>query len=202
MTNADGIDLVLRRLSSMGCEPQPTGDDGWQASCPVHGGPYPALLARRDGDGSVSVKCRYVNRKGESCPEAEIWKSLGLQPQQLLVCQRCAKESRAARVGLSFEKHGPTMGPKLRSRRTALLWTFLPSKQPPSQTRRSVSRGPMPPPTAGLAASLCRTRECSEGLPARSASCAGSMIASTPRFRLPVIVKCTNWGRGRSRVGW
>jgi len=81
--NADGIDLVLRRLSGMGFDPRPEGTDAWQAQCPVHGGPYPALLVSRGGDGSVSLKCRYLNHQGESCSEAAIWESLGLQPRQL-----------------------------------------------------------------------------------------------------------------------
>ncbi len=83
MVDADGVDLVLRRLSKVvGCDPQSVGSDTWQVTCPVHGGPYPALLVSRGGDGSVSLKCRYVNMKGEFCSEAEIWESLGLQPRQ------------------------------------------------------------------------------------------------------------------------
>jgi len=112
MMNADGVDLVLRRLSSMGCEPRPAGTDGWQAHCPVHGGPYPALLVRRDGDGSVSVKCRYVNRKGESCPEAEIWKSLGLQPQQLISVPEMREGEPSGPGGAELREAWPDDGPE------------------------------------------------------------------------------------------
>jgi len=87
MMNADGIDLVLRRLSSVGCDPRPLGTDAWQAPCPVHGGPYPALLISRGDDGSVSVKCRYLNPKGDPCSEADIWESLGLQPRQAVAAE-------------------------------------------------------------------------------------------------------------------
>ncbi len=82
MANGVGVGLVLHRLSGFGCDPQRSADGTWIAQCPVHGGPYRALLVDCHADGSATVKCRYVNHKGESCTEAEIWQSLGLEPQQ------------------------------------------------------------------------------------------------------------------------
>ena len=83
MADAGGLGLVLRRLSVFGCDPQRVADGTWIARCPVHGGPYQALLVNCDADGSATVKCRYVNHKGESCAEAEILQSLGLEWQHL-----------------------------------------------------------------------------------------------------------------------
>ena len=83
MANEGGLGLLLRRLSVLGCDPQRTESGTWIARCPVHGGPYRALLVDCNADGSATVKCRYVNHKGESCAEAEIWQSLGLEPQPL-----------------------------------------------------------------------------------------------------------------------
>lgn len=78
--NDRGVNVVLRRLSQEGHDPRCEGVETWQAQCPVHGGHYAALLISRGPDGSASLTCRYVNLKGESCREAEIWESLGLQP--------------------------------------------------------------------------------------------------------------------------
>ncbi len=80
--DTDGVDLVLGRLSNLGCDPRTLAKNEWQAPCPVHGGPYPALLVSRGADGSVSVKCRYLNPNGNFCSEAKIWESLGLPPQR------------------------------------------------------------------------------------------------------------------------
>jgi hypothetical protein len=44
MMSSVGVDLILRRLAREGCVAQPVGTDAWQARCPIHGGPYPALL--------------------------------------------------------------------------------------------------------------------------------------------------------------
>jgi len=81
--NADGVGLVLLRLSNAGCDPEPLGIGTWTACCPAHGGKYRALVVSRYADGSVSLRCRYVGPQGESCPEAAIWESLGLRPERL-----------------------------------------------------------------------------------------------------------------------
>jgi hypothetical protein len=75
-----GIDVVLRRLTNAGCQPEPMGTGGWYARCPLHsGGFYRPLVIFCYTDGSVSLRCRERNQQGESCSEAAIWKSLGLE---------------------------------------------------------------------------------------------------------------------------
>jgi len=74
-----GIDLVLRRLARFGCDPRRVGDDTWQAQCPVHGGPYYALLVSHGHDGSVSLN-RLMNGAGGPCrgTAAHVLEVLGL----------------------------------------------------------------------------------------------------------------------------
>ena len=49
----------------------------------MHGGPDPVLQISRGRDGSAVLKCRFVGGKGKPCPEADIWKSIGLQAPRL-----------------------------------------------------------------------------------------------------------------------
>jgi hypothetical protein len=79
-----GIDVVLRRLANAGCQPEPMGTGSWYARCPLHdsGGHYWPLVIFCYADGSVSLRCRERNRQGESCSEAAIWKSLGLERKE------------------------------------------------------------------------------------------------------------------------
>jgi len=83
----DGINLVLRRLAHVGSDPRRASDDTWDAQCPVHGGPYYALLVTRGQDGSVSLNCRYPHPKGTFCPESELWESIGLDPRKFAAGQ-------------------------------------------------------------------------------------------------------------------
>ncbi len=78
----DGIALVLRRLVRFGCHPRRVGDAAWEAQCPVHRGPYYALLVSRGPDGSVSLNCRYRDFMGRFCPTSELWDSIGLDPRE------------------------------------------------------------------------------------------------------------------------
>jgi hypothetical protein len=67
-----GVDLVLSRLARLACDPRRAGDDTWEAQCPVHGGPYYALLVRRGQDGSVTLNCRYLSPRGTHCPDRDL----------------------------------------------------------------------------------------------------------------------------------
>ncbi len=78
----NGIDLVLRGLAHVGSDARRAGDDVWEARCPVHGGPYNALLVTRGQNGSVSLNCRYRDHKGTFCAESELWESIGLDPRE------------------------------------------------------------------------------------------------------------------------
>ena len=81
--DVDGVGVVLRRLTITGCDPERFGTGTWNAHCPVHRGPYRALVVNCGADGRVSLRCRYVGARGESCTQADIWKSLALRPQPL-----------------------------------------------------------------------------------------------------------------------
>ncbi len=82
-----GVDLVLGRLAHFGCDPRSAGEDTWQAQCPAHGGPYPALLVSRRQDGSVTLHCRNVDHQGRSCSQTDLWESIKLDPRQFAGAQ-------------------------------------------------------------------------------------------------------------------
>jgi hypothetical protein len=82
MTEAVGIDLVLRRLASAGCQPEPLGIGAWHARCPVHGVLNLLLVVTEYGDRSVTLRCRDREFEDESCSEAAMWESPGLDPRQ------------------------------------------------------------------------------------------------------------------------
>ncbi len=101
MMAGNGIDLVLRGLGHVGSDPRCAGDDTWEARCPVHGGPYYALLVTRGQNGSVSLNCRYRDYKGTFCAESELWESIGLDPrgfaggQAAIAPPECASDARS-----------------------------------------------------------------------------------------------------------
>jgi hypothetical protein len=72
--------VVLDRLSRGGWNPEPVAKDTWHARCPVHGGPYLALVVHKGHDGVATLRCRYVGHDGQTCSEAEVWEAIGLRP--------------------------------------------------------------------------------------------------------------------------
>lgn len=122
----DGIALVLRRLVRFGCHPRRVGDAAWEAQCPVHRGPYYALLVSRGPDGSVSLNCRYRDFMGRFCPTSELWDSIGLDPREF--------------AGIQVE-NDPSEGEAIRTVSLHRLRTVMAAPHPATRrcTRRSTT---------------------------------------------------------------
>jgi hypothetical protein len=73
------INRVLFALTGAGCDWRPsTADvDSWQAQCPTHEDTRPSLLVRRNGDGSVWLKC------WAGCSKEGVLAALGLEWRDL-----------------------------------------------------------------------------------------------------------------------
>lgn len=72
------INRVLAALLAAGCDYRPARSvDEWQAHCPTHEDSHPSLVIRRNGDGSVWVKC------WGGCAKEAILDALGLEWRDL-----------------------------------------------------------------------------------------------------------------------
>jgi hypothetical protein len=73
------INRVLFALTGAGCDwrPSTTDVDSWQAQCPTHEDTRPSLLVRRNGDGSVWLKC------WAGCSKEGVLAALGLEWRDL-----------------------------------------------------------------------------------------------------------------------
>ncbi len=163
---ADRVELVLRALSRLGCDPRPVGADAWQAPCPAHGGPYPALLVTRGADGSVSVKCRYVGPRGECCSDTEIWEELGLQPPPLKRDLAATAPVDRAREPGAQPSAAALARPEVPGRQGATLQQE--SSSPADHGAAPASPGPAPAPVlagdvASRAPELCLGEPCGAG---------------------------------------
>lgn len=104
------INLVLGRLAGAGCDYRPAQSvDEWQAQCPVHEDSRPSVVVRRNGDGSVWLKC------WAGCSKESMLAALGLEWRDLWE----HSEHDAGRRNGSFVK--PLLPPHLRLAMEQLL---------------------------------------------------------------------------------
>ena len=177
------VNLVLNRLARGGWNPEPVGKDTWHARCPVHGGPGLALVVRRGEDGSAAVWCRHLRSQGKSCPEAEIWRSLGLKPPQPEVADAAVGDGSAIRPMFEGEPPRPevpgamgehqTIGQRSPNANGLSQEPIGPASAPPLGRPIAAGDDESPGPMKHDLARRCWTkpsRRLGQELPARSAS--------------------------------